>query len=357
MAGDARRPESIHVRSRAKSGTALVTGASGLVGAHVVAELGARGVAVRALAPRPERVAVPGCEVASGDLGSAAPLDDVLDGVEVVYHCAALLHGTPERLRAVHVDGTARLLEAARRRDIRRLVFVSTAAVYRDGPLIRATECHPRGGGSDYARTKLQAEDLVLTSGADLEAVVLRPGLIYGPGDRHLAPLLVAFVRNHSLPVPPAGYARLSAIHAADLARALCLAASAQLDALPRAPTDSRSAAAARCCNVAGEDVAADELLDVCASRLRVPLARFGWPAALRADRPEPPPGWPERAGLPPRPPIPWHHVPALVTERTVCTDAARAGLRFEPRLRFAATFRPSWVRADRSDEPPRCSS
>ncbi|MEV3874888.1 NAD(P)-dependent oxidoreductase [Streptomyces sp. NPDC049906] len=195
-----------------------VTGASGFCGSRVARAAAARGLEVRCLGRRPGPV---GRHV-SWD-ATVGPPD--LDGVDVVVHCAAAV-GDPvpgsaaERtMRAVNVDGTARLLEAAAGR---RVVWVSSASVYAPSTDRRPlAEDHPvRHQLNAYGRTKAAGEALALAAGA----VVLRPRAVYGAGDPHLVPRLLARVRRGLLLLPgPDAPLSLTAVE--NLAGACLLAA------------------------------------------------------------------------------------------------------------------------------------
>ncbi|MEV7794794.1 NAD(P)-dependent oxidoreductase [Streptomyces sp. NPDC087512] len=176
--------------------TIAVTGASGFCGSHVAVTAAARGADVLSVGRRP------------GPVGRHVPWDAArevpdLSGADLVVHCAAAVGdpvpGSPAEaaMRAVNVDGTARLLEGAAGRPV---VWVSSASVYAPGPgRSRVTEDHPvRGHLNAYGRTKAAGEALALAAGA----VVLRPRAVYGPGDPHLVPRLLARVRRGLLLLP-----------------------------------------------------------------------------------------------------------------------------------------------------------
>ncbi|MFF7366821.1 NAD-dependent epimerase/dehydratase family protein [Streptomyces tricolor] len=197
--------------------TIAVTGASGFCGSHVAAAAAARGYEVLCVGRRP------------GPVGRHVPWDAArevpdLSGADLVVHCAAAV-GDPvpgsraeAAMRAVNVDGTARLLRAAAGRPV---VWVSSASVYEPGPgRSRITEDHPvRGQLNAYGRTKAAGEALALAGGA----VVLRPRAVYGAGDPHLVPRLLARVRRGLLLLPGTSV-RLSLTAVENLTDA-CLAA------------------------------------------------------------------------------------------------------------------------------------
>ncbi|MET9777848.1 NAD(P)-dependent oxidoreductase [Streptomyces sp. NPDC006367] len=197
--------------------TIAVTGASGFCGSYVATAAAARGADVLCVGRRPGPV---GRHV-SWDAARHAP---DLSGADLVVHCAAAVGdpvpGSPAEaaMHAVNVDGTARLLDAAAGRPV---VWVSSASVYAPGPgRARVTEDHPvRGHLNAYGRTKAAGEALALAAGA----VVLRPRAVYGTGDPHLVPRLLARVR-HGLLVLPGPSVPLSLTAVENLADA-CLSA------------------------------------------------------------------------------------------------------------------------------------
>lgn len=166
----------------------LVTGATGDVGRCVTARLLADGVAVRALC-RSESHALPrDVEVARGDLTALETLERAVAGMDAVVHCAAHLGGGGRALHCrINVGGTRALLAAALRARVRRLVHLSTVAVYGrkgDGQVVRPADGYDPFPElrDDYAWSKIGAERWVhlyrVHSG--LDAVVLRPGIVYG---------------------------------------------------------------------------------------------------------------------------------------------------------------------------------
>jgi UDP-N-acetyl-alpha-D-quinovosamine dehydrogenase len=169
---------------------ALVTGAAGFVGGHLVRELLARGWVVRAAVRAPWKFAPDGVEQAIvPDVGPRTDWAAPLDGVEVVFHLAARAHAIAEaaadpvaEFERVNAAGTARLAACARIAGVRRIVAVSTIGVHGDVARVPAlTESSPLAPASDYARSKLHGEQAVRAeSGHGLEYAVVRPPLIYG---------------------------------------------------------------------------------------------------------------------------------------------------------------------------------
>ncbi len=168
--------------------TVLVTGATGDVGRHVTERLLADGMVVRTLC-RAAPDGLPGSvEVAHGDLTAPETLDPAMTGVDAVVHCAAHLGGGGREVhRRVNVAGTMALLAAAQRARVGRVVHVSTLAVYGrkgDGQLVRPADGYDPFPElrDDYAWSKIAAERWVrlYRDRGGLDAVVLRPGIVYG---------------------------------------------------------------------------------------------------------------------------------------------------------------------------------
>lgn len=184
--------------------TAFVTGGSGFVGRALIPALVRRGHLVKALA-RSERAAAAvralGAEPAAGDLDTELPAE-ALAGCELVFHAAASLDPFPKLADAwrTNVDGTQRVLDAARAAGVRRLVHVSTEAVLLGGPPIRqADESWPLPSKplGVYATTKGEAERRVLAAnGGELATVIARPRLIWGKGDTTLLPKMIEAVQR-----------------------------------------------------------------------------------------------------------------------------------------------------------------
>ena len=173
----------------------LVTGATGFTGGHLAATLAARGDEVRALVRPKTRarfdrspLAGAGVTAVEGDLTNLASMRRAMPGVEVVYHIAATYReaGQPNAAyRAVNVQGTKHVLEAAREAGVGRVVHCSTGGVHGHIANPPATEDAPFNPGDVYQQTKLEAEQLAREFGKStgLDVVVARPIGIYGPGD------------------------------------------------------------------------------------------------------------------------------------------------------------------------------
>ncbi|MFF8229504.1 NAD-dependent epimerase/dehydratase family protein [Streptomyces caelestis] len=168
--------------------TFLITGASGFVGSRVAAAAHRQpGVRVRHLSRRTPPGSEPGASV-HGDLRDPPSLRGACAGTDVLVHCATRVDGDAESVEAVNDLGTRALVEEAVSAGVRRIVYVSTAAVYGRGPFrgVRPGEV-PIAPASATSRTRAAAERHVLDAGG----LVLRPHLVYGEGDRWVVPGLV----------------------------------------------------------------------------------------------------------------------------------------------------------------------
>ena len=177
--------------SRALPRDVLVTGAGGFLGGHVCRALMERGLTVRGLVRRRDARLPAGVEAryASG-LEDRSALAEALEGVEGVVHLAAHVHQPPRRrggtgdrpFRAVNVEGTRVLLEAAVAAGVRDFVLTSSTKAVGEGEEQPYTEATTPAPADAYGATKLEAERLVRGYAGRLHAPVLRLPLVYGPG-------------------------------------------------------------------------------------------------------------------------------------------------------------------------------
>jgi nucleoside-diphosphate-sugar epimerase len=179
----------------------LVTGATGLVGSHVVARARAEGLRVRALV-RPSsdvrELQRLGVEWVSGGMTEPYSLKAALHDVTHVVHCAAKVGdwGDIKAYRQVNVAGLESFLEAARESStLRRFVHISSLGVYpaRDHHGTDETAPLSRTGIDAYTLSKVEAEEVLANRvrREQVPAMVLRPGFIYGPGDRTVLPRIL----------------------------------------------------------------------------------------------------------------------------------------------------------------------
>jgi len=175
-------------------GDYLVTGGAGFIGSHLVEALARRGETVRVLddfsTGRRENLAavMDGITLIEADLNDAAALDAALDGVEVVFHEAALPSvprsvADPIGNNRANVDGTVALLWAARRAGVKRVVYAASSSAYGDSPHFPRVETLLPAPLSPYAVAKLAGEYYcrAFWECYELETISLRYFNIFGP--------------------------------------------------------------------------------------------------------------------------------------------------------------------------------
>lgn len=217
---------------------ALVTGATGLVGSHIAAQLGAAGCEVRALVRDPRSAAwlgSGGVRLLAGALDDAGALARAAAGCDAVFHTAAAITnaGRWESYRRANVDGTRNVVDAAAAAGAR-LVHLSSVAVF--GPARYADPARPVDESTPlaaldesdyYGRSKREAEQLVLAAHAAgrVWATAVRPCVIYGPRDRQFVPRFARLVSAGAIPLVGGGAQRFAVVHAANVADAAIRAA------------------------------------------------------------------------------------------------------------------------------------
>jgi len=214
---------------------ALVTGATGFIGANLVEALTQQGWQVRALHRRSSSLkALAGLryDSAIGDVTDPASLAAAVDGVDVVFHVAAVAdywRSNRDRLMRVNVEGTRNVLQAARDCRARRVVFTSSCAALGQPPFGQALDEHAqfnlRPEDFPYGYSKHLAEQVCNEFvRAGLDVVIVNPAVVFGPRDVNLiSSSLIVELAQHRIPfVPPGG---VSVIDVADVCYAHIVAA------------------------------------------------------------------------------------------------------------------------------------
>jgi nucleoside-diphosphate-sugar epimerase len=216
--------------------TTLVTGAAGFLGSHV-ADLLVEGGERPRLLVRPGETVTPraasGAYVHRGDLGQPAVLATALEGVDLVFHCAARTGpwGPTAEYERTNVRGLETLVRTALAAGVRRLVHVSSITVHGNDVGGSADERAPlREEPNPYSRSKLAGERLlermIREEGAPV--TIVRPGWIYGPGDRASFGRLAERIEQGRMVLVGRGDNQLPLIHVRDAARGLLLAGEAE---------------------------------------------------------------------------------------------------------------------------------
>ena len=228
--------------------TILVTGATGFLGSALVTELVRQGQPVRILARDEEKARAQfgdAVTIITGEITDMKQVQQAVDGVTHIYHLAGRLYHPSipaEVFRATHVEGTHTLLAACQGQgQLRRIVHCSTTGVYGVTGSTPAAEDAPFAPTNPYEATKLEGEILALRAYREhgLPISIVRPGLVYGPGDLHLLAFF-ASIKKGLFRVIAGGQALLHPIYIDDMTSAFLLCAQR-----PEAP--------GRSYNIAGE--------------------------------------------------------------------------------------------------------
>ncbi|MGU3576685.1 NAD-dependent epimerase/dehydratase family protein [Brucellaceae bacterium C25G] len=214
----------------------LITGSTGCLGQRLALDLLAKNHQVIAHGRDAKATATLrryGADILLADLRSGVKWED-LQGVDVVYHCAALSSawGKTEDFMAVNVKGTSLLLTAAKKAGVRKFIFASSPSIYANGEdRFNLAEDAPLSAhfSSPYAKSKFLAERLVLEANDPdgMRTITIRPRAIYGKGDRSLMPRLLTAIKRGRVPMISAGQSQIDITHVSDAARAMICAAQA----------------------------------------------------------------------------------------------------------------------------------
>ncbi len=213
----------------------FITGGTGLLGSHVAHEMRSYGWEVVALHRRDADTLFleeHECELAEGDVRDDPEiLAELMTGCTHVVHAAALVYASGKwpKVRAVNVDGTRNVLEAAAQAGVQHAVHISSVAVYGsvDGPVDEGTPTDSDLPPADlYARSKRQAEAVArgIEEQLGLPVTILRPSAVYGERDRLMAPALADVLRLPVVPLFGAATNALPVVYAGNVAVAIRLA-------------------------------------------------------------------------------------------------------------------------------------
>jgi nucleoside-diphosphate-sugar epimerase len=172
-------------------------------------------------------------EIILGDINSESSLDLLTKNCDVVFHLAAKVHTIPrtkdeeQDFYKVNVEGTKKLLEAAKRNEVKRLIYYSTVGVYGKEFNFYGDELSPCNPNTVYSKSKYQAEKLVLESSKNggPEGVVLRFPVVYGPEDRGNVARMIKAIRRNLFFYIGDGSAKRSIISSKNTAEAAFLSA------------------------------------------------------------------------------------------------------------------------------------
>ncbi|KQQ82291.1 NAD(P)-dependent oxidoreductase [Arthrobacter sp. Leaf137] len=206
----------------------LVTGASGMLGGAVARLLVREGHTVTTLQRRPS--GVDGATDLCGSITDAGVLKDAVRAQDGVIHLAAKVSftGHAAEFDEVNIEGTRRLLDAARAAGVPDFVFVSSPSVANSGAAIvglGAGPADPEHAHGDYARTKGAAELLALAADSpNFRVAAVRPHIVWGPGDTQLVERVMARAAVGRLPLLDAGAALIDTTYVDNAASAMVAA-------------------------------------------------------------------------------------------------------------------------------------
>lgn len=315
----------------------LVTGATGFLGSALVMELVKRGESVRILARDEQKARQQfgnAVKIVRGEITEKAAVSEAVEGdggVDIVYHLVGRLYhpSVPASLyRETHVEGTRIILEACQGLreklgdgQIKRFVHCSTTGVHGVTGTTPAGEDAPFAPTNPYEATKLEAELLALKAGKEtgLPVSVVRPGLVYGPGDLHLLGFFTTIKKGLFPVLIDGGKAMIHPVYIDDVTEAFLLCA-------------QRDEAIGHSYNIAGsQPVSFRELSTAIAHSMGKQLARGSiplWLANAASDIFAAIPGFDgERA------PLTRSRVRFLTKSRVYSIERARKDLGFEPKV------------------------
>jgi nucleoside-diphosphate-sugar epimerase len=307
----------------------LVTGANGFVGSMLCRKLIERGDTVRGLVRSTSDLSLLAglpVEHRVGSLDDCESLSAATGGVDLVYHLAAAVSdwGSSEYFCHVNVKGTRNVLEASVANGVNRFVYTSSTAVHGFPDARDIDEEWPLPVTPfPYCQSKQEAEALVCSfhRRGHIQTVIVRPGDIYGPGDRGVLQRLSGLLKVGAIPLIARG-AKLGALtYVENVAEGLILAGTVE------------QAAGEAYIVTDGIEVTWREYADRLATALRVPRPRLSIsPSVARIGA-----SFLERAfrllRIRSRPPITRYLVAHLSTDYHFSIDKARRELGYEPRV------------------------
>ncbi len=315
----------------------FITGASGFVGGAIAAAL-QKEHTVQAMSRSESsdaKLRALGATPVRGELGAVRP--DDLRGCDAVIHNAAFVGpwGTEREFRAGNVDGTAQLLEAARAAGVKRFIHMGTEAAFFTGrDLVDIDESfpYPEHNPYLYGRTKMEAEKLVLAANAPgFETIVLRPRLVWGPGDTSVLPVIKKMVAEGKFMWIDGGRAKTSTTCILNLVEAVRLALGAGQGGRAYFITD-------------GDDTTIREFLTAMLKTQNVELPTKSIPAGLASGLARVVEGTWRLFGIKSEPPMMRFPIDAMARQCTIRIDRARAELGYKPVVTVAqglAAMRP----------------
>jgi nucleoside-diphosphate-sugar epimerase len=313
--------------------TALVSGATGFLGGVLAGMLQKRGYRVRALARRTSdlsRLEALGVEIVIGDLDDPASLKKATQDQALVFHTAGKVSdwGKKEEFFKGNRDGTRNIIRACHDSGVERLVHLSSLTVLglpRDGRLVDENSPYASSPPDPYTQSKIAGEKLVreIDGSSGLSATVIRPGVIWGPGDITIVPRIVALLRQGRMIYLDQSRNLLGLSHVENLGEACLLAA-------------NNPACAGQTYNITdGEEITAREVIDRLADLVEAPRPRRSlpfWAAYAMATLME---KTARVAGRTQAPPMTPYGVRLVACNCRYDLSKAKRDLAYQPRIQF----------------------
>lgn len=256
----------------------LVTGANGFLGRNLIDELYRRKRKIRAfVGPGNTEHCLDGkvTEILHGDILDAASLREAARGCEAIIHTAAITAIWPRRSemqRRINVDGTANVLEAAKRAKVNRVIYVGSATSFgygtKDNPGDENSEYRGAEYGLDYFDSKYEAQKLVLQAAhrGDVPAVVVNPTYMFGPYDaKPGSGTLILGIYHQKIPGGGTGGRNYASVKDVSVGVANAL----------------EKGTVGECYILGNENLNYSELFDKISSVLGKPVSTSNWPAWL----------------------------------------------------------------------------
>ncbi len=214
--------------------TVLVTGATGFLGSALVTELlQQKQEEVRILvrdAQKARKQFGADVQIIQGEITNEEKVQEAVYSATTIYHLAGRLYhpSTPAELyEQTHVEGTRILLKACETQKLQRFIHCSTTGVLGATGETPASEDAPFAPTNPYERTKLEGETLALQAHRmnSIPVTVVRPGLVYGPGDLHLLNFFSTIKKGIIPPLIDDGKAKIHPVYISDMTAAFLLSA------------------------------------------------------------------------------------------------------------------------------------
>lgn len=322
----------------------LVTGATGLIGSHLVEALVVRGENVRVLVrptSRIHRLRELGVGIRVGNLMDNATLMAAAKGADRIFHCAALVSdwGVMQQFEQTNVHGVRNILAAATRAHVSKFVFLSTSDIYGfPGRPVDESE-HPSPRGFPYSDSKIQGETLVWNHyrRVRLPMCVIRPATVYGPRAQLLVVRAVEALRRRRMMIIDRGRHIAGLAYVGNLVDALILAADSE-------------ASTGQAYNISdGSKVTWKEYIDALADLVELPHPARNYSRGLAYALATAWESYYHMVGRTQRPPMTRMMVELMGTDQDFPIDKARKEIGYRPRVSFEEGMRHTgdWLRQE----------